>query len=265
MSSFTERLRGRRAGGHDGDVHMLTGAYALGALDDAERAAVERHLRDCGPCAVEAAEFAETASRLGAAVATPPPTELRDRVLAAARTTPQIPADVRNATTVTIDEARPPNRFQRLAAVAAAVAVLAGAVGTTWWFQESRIADEHARVVATQEEQRQIQSVLSAPDARILVASDVPTGRVTAVYSAGRDAAVYTFGGLAEAPKGKTYQLWRVKGTTAPQSLGALAAGDRDGSVLVRNLDSTDVVAMSIEDAGGVMAPTHVISQLKMS
>lgn len=38
---------------------VAVGAYALGALEPAERAHVERHLRECPACAAEAAEFAE--------------------------------------------------------------------------------------------------------------------------------------------------------------------------------------------------------------
>ena len=39
-------------------ANVAVGAYALGALDPAERADVERHLRECPSCAAEAAEFA---------------------------------------------------------------------------------------------------------------------------------------------------------------------------------------------------------------
>jgi len=39
-------------------ANVAVGAYALGALDPAERAEVERHLRECASCAAEAAEFA---------------------------------------------------------------------------------------------------------------------------------------------------------------------------------------------------------------
>ncbi|MYS39774.1 anti-sigma factor, partial [Streptomyces sp. SID5998] len=39
------------------DLHALTGAYALHALPDDERAAFERHLTGCSSCAREVAEF----------------------------------------------------------------------------------------------------------------------------------------------------------------------------------------------------------------
>ncbi|HEY1175361.1 MAG TPA: zf-HC2 domain-containing protein, partial [Phytomonospora sp.] len=46
------------------DVHTLVGAYALDALDDLDRARVERHLGRCPSCAGEAAELTATAARL---------------------------------------------------------------------------------------------------------------------------------------------------------------------------------------------------------
>ncbi|WP_461030738.1 RskA family anti-sigma factor, partial [Streptomyces sparsus] len=63
------------------DLHTLTGAYALHALSDEERVVFERHLAACTSCAQEVRELAETAERLGRAVAVPPPPELRQRVL----------------------------------------------------------------------------------------------------------------------------------------------------------------------------------------
>ena len=73
------------------DLHTLTGAYAAHALSDAERLAFERHLDACPACAQEVRELGETAARLGAAVATPPPAALWERVRAEAAATRQLP------------------------------------------------------------------------------------------------------------------------------------------------------------------------------
>ena len=48
------------------EVHTLSGAYALDALTEIERAGFARHLAECAVCATEVAEFRETAARLGA-------------------------------------------------------------------------------------------------------------------------------------------------------------------------------------------------------
>jgi anti-sigma-K factor RskA len=64
------------------DPHALAGAYALDALDAAERARFERHLASCRSCPGEVRGFAATAAVLGQAAAVTPPPALKGRVLA---------------------------------------------------------------------------------------------------------------------------------------------------------------------------------------
>ena len=68
------------------DVHDLTAAYALDALDPEEERSYEQHLAGCERCREELAAFSEVAGSLALAVdpAEPAPA-LRDRVLVAAR------------------------------------------------------------------------------------------------------------------------------------------------------------------------------------
>jgi anti-sigma-K factor RskA len=62
--------------------HSLAGPYALDALEPAERARFERHLRGCAACQAEVRGFAEVAASLGLAAAATPPPSLKGRVLA---------------------------------------------------------------------------------------------------------------------------------------------------------------------------------------
>ena len=62
--------------------HSLAGPYALDALDAAERARFERHLRRCATCPAEVRGFAAVAASLGLAAATTPPPAVKGRVLA---------------------------------------------------------------------------------------------------------------------------------------------------------------------------------------
>ena len=62
--------------------HALAGPYALDALDPAERARYERHLRRCSTCPAEERGFAAVAASLGLAAAATPPPALKGRVLA---------------------------------------------------------------------------------------------------------------------------------------------------------------------------------------
>jgi hypothetical protein len=62
--------------------HSLAGPYALDALEPAERATFERHLRGCAACQSEVRDFTAVAASLGLAAATTPPAALKGRVLA---------------------------------------------------------------------------------------------------------------------------------------------------------------------------------------
>ena len=62
-------------------AHALSGAYAVDALDDLERARFEAHLRGCPDCRIEVETFRETAAAL-AVDPIEPPARLRAEVLA---------------------------------------------------------------------------------------------------------------------------------------------------------------------------------------
>jgi hypothetical protein len=64
------------------DPHSLVGAYALDALDGAERVRFERHLASCRTCPGEVRGLAAAAARLALAAAGTPPPRMRRRVLA---------------------------------------------------------------------------------------------------------------------------------------------------------------------------------------
>jgi hypothetical protein len=66
-------------------VADLLGAWALGACDADEEAAVEAHLDQCTTCAAEARQLRSAASWLGVEAMLPPPPALRDLTLAKAR------------------------------------------------------------------------------------------------------------------------------------------------------------------------------------
>ncbi len=72
-------------------LHTLTGSYVLDAVEGPERERFERHLRHCPACVTEVRGLRETATRLAMAAAAQPPARLRERVLAMARHTRQLP------------------------------------------------------------------------------------------------------------------------------------------------------------------------------
>ncbi len=117
------------------DIHALSGAYAVDALDDIERAQFERHLAECDTCRSEVDSLREASAMLAETAAAAPPTALRDRVLAGIETVRPLPPLV---------PAPAPRRSRRFPALVAAAAVTAmlGAGATVWqpWDETSQSA-----------------------------------------------------------------------------------------------------------------------------
>ncbi|WP_343994363.1 zf-HC2 domain-containing protein, partial [Terrabacter terrae] len=73
------------------DIHALSGAYAVDALDDVERAHFERHLAGCSACRAEVDSLAAAATELSVLTEVPPPPSLRAKVLADIATVRPLP------------------------------------------------------------------------------------------------------------------------------------------------------------------------------
>jgi anti-sigma-K factor RskA len=225
------------------DPHLLTGAYALDALDDVERAGVERHLRDCPECAAEVAEFREVGSWLADGVAQPPPPELKGRVLAQVLQTRQ-----------ESPQPAPPPRVRRAVPrrpllVAAAAVLLAGAAslgGVAWQNYE---AAESARLQASR-----ITSVMTDPT-RTESSAQVAGGGTATVVAAG-GSAVFAAHDLRSPGEGKTYQLWVIGSPDDITSAGLLELRDGETQAWVAGVAPGESLAVSVEPAGGSDQPT---------
>jgi len=137
-----------------------------------------------------------------------------------------------------------------LAAAAAVAAVVALAVGL--W--AASLSSDLDGTRAALERERAAAAVLADPAART-VALQEGQGRLV-VDDDGR--AVLVADGLGPAPAGKTYEMWVVSHGGAPQRAG-LFPGEDDGRDVVRvdgTVEPGQVVLVTIEDAGGVDAPT---------
>ncbi|MCS7006951.1 MAG: anti-sigma factor [Gaiellaceae bacterium] len=220
----------------------LIAGYLLDALASEERTRFERHLEECARCRAELAELRPVTVQLAVAASGPvPPARLRERILDAARSEAEAPAL--------------PRRSQRasraLVAVAAAAVAAAAAVGV--WASGLRADLDAARQAL--ERERDLTAVLADPRARS-VALAAGEGRLV-VSPDGQ--AVLVLPGLPPIASGSTYQLWVVPGGDLAQ---AAPAGLLDGSAptdvaLVRGrVARGDVVAVTVEVAGGVSAPT---------
>jgi hypothetical protein len=234
------------------DVHTLTGAYALDALDPAERAAFEWHLAVCADCAAEVAEFRATAGRLGLAATLSPPRRLRERVLAGiARTRQESISALRLVRALRSD-----GRAWVLpaTAVAAGVALLAAGVfaGIAVHTQE-QARTAQAQLNADQQRSASISRLLAAPDVRIASGGGA-AGSATLLDSHLLHGGLLIIQDMRAEPAGKTCQAWDIS-STGFQSLGLLGNG-RTGSLAVGELDRSDDIGVTIEPAGGSQQPT---------
>ncbi|HEY3468979.1 MAG TPA: anti-sigma factor [Amycolatopsis sp.] len=209
------------------ELHMLTGAYALDAVSDVDRAEFERHLGECSACRQEVAELRATGARLAAADAVDPPSELRLTVLAEVARTRQLPPKLPVAGRAKTWHVR----FALLGAAAAAVvAVLVGVQTTTV-------------------PQAPVDSVLSAPDATTL--QGVGEGTATLVVSRSRNQAVLLASGLPALDPAHAYQVWLI-GKGGAHSAGLMGSGP----MLADLPPGVDRVGITVEPAGGSRGPT---------
>lgn len=237
------------------NIHLDTGAYALGALPDIERKQFERHLRTCPACATEVREFTAAAARLG--TATPvvqPPDGLRDRVLRGVRTVRQeTPPAPRPAWTDRVT--------RRLPAFALAASVfLAAAFGGIAWWQHDRAEDARARAgrveAQVQAKQAELSQVLTAPDARTTTARLPGGGAAAVVVSRQRNQAVLITADMPAPPRGRVYQVWyEYAGHLEPAGLMD-PERPADPVLLRRAMSGASGIGITVEPPGGSPQPT---------
>jgi anti-sigma factor RsiW len=233
----------------DHDLHLLTGVYALDALDGTERSRFERHLARCASCQEEVRGLRETAARLANATAIAPPPGMRGRVLTAATQIRQLPPPGRaapvfgayRATRRRLTLGRPVAMIAVTAVAAVIVALLVLQVTT---LRQLHVVQSRSQAIA---------AVLSAPDARIQTTSTKVGGTVTAVVSPSHQEAVVTTVGMPALPGKHVYQLW-VMSKTGARSAGLLLASDQPA--LASGFSSADQLGITIEPAGGTSRPT---------
>jgi anti-sigma-K factor RskA len=225
----------------DAETHELIAGYALDALDPADRARAEELLARSEEAREELRSYADVSTALAvAATGAAPSADLRDRILAAAR--------AEQKTVVSLDERRRSRAVPVLGAVAAVAAAVAVALGI-WGIVNANDLDD-ARTAL--ERERATSALLADPDART-VALESGSGRL--VVDEGGDA-VLVLDELGAAPTGKTYEVWVMDGDMPVRAGVFDGGGARDVVPVDEPVDSGSVVLVTVEDEGGVDAPT---------
>jgi Anti-sigma-K factor rskA/Putative zinc-finger len=251
-------------------------AYALDALDDAERRAVDAHLAGCAVCRAELAGHHEALAALASDEA--PPASVWQRIaadigapdLADPTSRPAAPADsdssvvpfrapaARETARETSREtgrpahaagrARRDGRSRWMTAAASAVAAAAAVVAAFGFAtQGSDGADTVSELAQRAEEQGDTLGTLQSPDGQ-------PAARVVA--DGGESYVVLD--GLGPLPEGQAYQLWSTDGRQ-PVSLGVLGDGETD-AVAVSVPPDARALAISEEVSTGAATPTTVVA-----
>ena len=220
------------------ELHDLTAAYALDALDADEARRYEAHLSTCEPCRTELDELRATASQLALTTSRRPPEAMRARVLAEVAATDQL-TEAGRATT--------PRRRPIVAPLLAAAVVLAVVA----------VAGLAVRDLAAQRDRaEELVAVLAADDARTAVLEGTEGGAVRVVWSASSAGTVLVGTDLEPTGEGRTYELWTFA-DDGPRSAGVFEPG-ADGRVrshLDLPAEPVSGWGVTIEPVGGTPEP----------
>ncbi|MEC5191599.1 MULTISPECIES: anti-sigma factor [unclassified Arthrobacter] len=285
MTDTNAQNNGRVPGGFAADIATdlasgraadLSEVYALNAVDDAERAAIEAHISVAPPA--ERAAFDErvrqTRETLAASftVEEEPPAGLLDRILAALPAqdvaaapdgqpgygTPAAPpvvarpvrdpsglsaTDELGAARRRREERRRPQGMRNwLVGVAAAAAIAVGGVGV-------------GAYVANQNDP--LNQVLQANDVRRATVDVVGGGTATVSVSSSKDAIVVKMNDVPAPPAGKVYQMWLIpKDGSAPVSQGLMDAEALSKPAVVKGISTAAALGITVEPVGGSQSPT---------
>ncbi len=236
-----ERVQnGKGASMSDIEIHHLGAAYALDALDERERLAFEAHYSACEICRTDVREFRAAAADLAGLTASPPPPELRAKVLTEVGATRQL--SPLHASVARLADHRRSRTLTATMAVAAAVACfVVGAVAVGGFGRGESFDDTVA-------------AIMVEPGARVAQLAGDGDGSIRIAWSGDRAAVIGD--DLPEPPAGSVYELWLIDdGGAQPMRLLDAAA---DGSVR-RVVDVSGRPAawgVTIEPAEGSTAPT---------
>jgi Anti-sigma-K factor rskA len=254
------------------DLHTLTGAYALDALEDGgELTRFDRHLSRCQSCASEVRGFREVGTAMAFATTTEPPPEMRDRVMAAVARTRQLPLEVRT-------HARPrriPGTVPWIPWLSGAIATAGIVIAVLFGFanahtqhelnqaraQNQALAAAKAQVEAELSQARAhdqaLAEILGAPHVTLLARATTKGGVAVVVLDAAKRQLVVATSGLPALPPGQVYQLWLI-GPVRIVSAGLLPAAQNGvtSPVVATGIVKGDKLGLTVEPAPGTKQPT---------
>ena len=244
-------------------IGELLDAYALGAADTPEAAAIDKHVADCVRCRSSLDEAQRVAASLALSTALQKaPRSLRSRVIAEAgrRQRPALPPF--------------PARLRWLwpAATGVLAAGVAAAVAFALVLQtevndlhddRDRLASDAQKAGAVLNEQRRLMAVLAAPDAKQinLQPADASSDALAVYYwSSSTGTGALLSNNLPPLNEGQVYQVWLLTGNQV-YDVGRFRSWNGVGqlSMDIKGVSGRPVgIGVSIEDAAGAEQPREM-------
>lgn len=260
------------------DYQELLAAYALDAIDPADRQALSEHLADCVQCRDELSALRDTTGLLSHAAAPQEPGEhVRAQILAQVRaeTRRETPAQVVNMPQRT--RTAWPNML-RLAAAIAFIALLAGVI--VLWRRDARMQAEMAQLsrqldaqqgemkssrdlMARQQEALALMNSAVATRIQLNGMPAAPNARATLMFDKQTGRAVLLTDGLPATSADKAYEVWFIPKGRSPMP-GKVFTVDSSGHAMIMErmppeaMDGA-VIAITVEPKNGSAAPTGAI------
>lgn len=266
----------------------MVGAYVLEALDDAERAAFEAQLADDAELRRLVDEAREWTLVLAEALPDlEPPAHLRNTVLERMRQAKASPSPAAPSKEGGADagaggrpDIGPGGRIGgsggtgTIRSTAPWLLLAASVAGLFWLGNENRELERQTATLTDQLEAVRsslgnaqlalarfdsMAAALSGPNVQLATLTGDADPSLRLVWNRERDLLLVAAQNLPPLPEGRTYQLWGIRGSEAPVSLGTFDTGASGDALVTLPADLTedyDVSAVTEEPDGGSLQPT---------
>lgn len=247
---------------HDETLEELAAGYALEALDADDGARFRGHLDGCDRCQALVAEFTAVTALLPEAL-TPvvPSPALRDRLLAAALREPDAADEPELPAPAQLGERRAGAREPRSTLWAWSLAALfAVSLGFGYW--NYRLQQQVTQQALALSSQAQVLQAVAGGGRQWALngTADAPGAGGVLVQDPNDPRPLLMLHDLPALGQQQAYQAWVIAGGT-PLEAGLLERATANAYIgrLDRPLGSADMVAVTLEPAGGSRAPTGPI------
>jgi anti-sigma-K factor RskA len=258
------------------ELHLLTGAYALNALEGTEKDRFEAYLLTSEEARAEVASLSDTAVALGLATEpVAPPADLRARLMAQIAITPQLaPTPAARATLAAVPASAPDAAARGIHSASTSTPSRASVkAASRWYTRPASILVAAAAAVAlfvggnilglsnanqTEQQAKAVSSIVAAGDSKLVKAKVSGGGDATFVWSPSQQKSVVLLDKLPVLASDKTYELWFIDAKSNATPAGTFNASDSGSTVKIMDgkMSNGDTLGITVEPSGGSKQPT---------